>query len=63
MELAAKMDKFMEITKQAGHEDELKRLSEQHEVITDAMRGLLFAPIDLYKPGLKILDSAIADSM
>ena len=55
------MDKFMETTKQAGHTRELQRLSDNHAVFKDAMGGLLFAPVDLSKPGLRVLDSATAD--
>lgn len=51
----------METTKQAGHARELKRLADNHEVFKDAMGGLLLAPVDLSKPGLRILDSATAD--
>lgn len=53
----------MQTTKKAGHEDELKRLSDNHEVITNAMGGLFMAPVDLTKPGIRILDSATADGM
>jgi hypothetical protein len=55
------MEKFLETTKQAGHARELKRLSDNHEVFKDAMGGLLLAPVNLSKPGLRILDSATAD--
>jgi hypothetical protein len=55
------MEKFMETTKQAGHARELKRLRDNHEVFKDAMGGLLLAPVDLSKPGTRILDSATAD--
>ena len=51
----------MQTTKKAGHEAEIKRLSDNHEVVRDAMGGLLLAPVDLSKPGLKIYDSATAD--
>ena len=51
----------METTKQEGHTKELKRLHDNHEVFTAAMGSLLLAPIDLSKPGLRILDSATAD--
>jgi gliotoxin biosynthesis N-methyltransferase len=55
------MDNLMETTKQAGHVRELKRLADNHEVFKDAMGGLLLAPVDFSKPGLRILDSATAD--
>lgn len=51
----------MQTTKDAGHTAEIKRLTDQHAIITDALNGLLVAPIDLARPGLKILDSATAD--
>ena len=44
------MDEFLQTTKEAGHGVEIKRLSDNHEVITDAMGGLLMALIDLLKP-------------
>ena len=41
---------------------EVERLSYQHAVIKDHMKGqLVLAPIDLSVPGLQILDSATAD--
>jgi hypothetical protein len=55
------MEKFMETTEQAGHARELKRLADNHDVFKDAMGGLLLVPVDLSKPGLRILDSATAD--
>jgi hypothetical protein len=42
-------------------DDEISRLSNQHNVIKDAMGGLLLAPIDLSAKPLRILDSATAD--
>ena len=43
-------------------DEEVARLTLQHSVVKDAMGGkLLFAPLDLNKPGLRILDSACAD--
>lgn len=51
----------METTQQAGHARELQRLADNHEVFKDVMGGLLFAPVDLSRPGLYILDSATAD--
>jgi hypothetical protein len=55
------MDKYRESTKEAGDAKELKRLTDNHEVIKDAMGGLIWAPVDLSKPGLRILDCATAD--
>ena len=55
------MDEFMESTKKAGHTRELKRLSDNHETFTDAMGGLLLAPVDLSRPDLRVLDVAGAD--
>ena len=43
--------------------DEIERLSEQHGVIEDAMGGLLLAPLDLSRAGMRILDSGTADGM
>jgi hypothetical protein len=43
--------------------DELQRLREQHKLIKDSMGGLILAPIDFSKPGLRILDSATADGV
>jgi hypothetical protein len=41
---------------------ETERLRMQHDVVKDAVGGsLVVAPIDLTKPGLRILDSATAD--
>ena len=41
---------------------ELSRLTDQHQYVKDAMGGrLVLAPIDLFKSGLRILDSATAD--
>lgn len=38
------------------------RLRMQHEVIKDAMGGrLILAPVDMSRPGLRILDSATTD--
>jgi hypothetical protein len=43
-------------------EDEVKRLTNQHDVIKDEMGSqLVLAPIDLSKEPLRILDSATAD--
>ncbi|KAJ3561267.1 hypothetical protein NPX13_g9014 [Xylaria arbuscula] len=41
--------------------DEFKRLQNQHEVIKDAMGGLVLAPIDLETSPIQILDSGTAD--
>lgn len=42
-------------------QSETARLALQHEIIKYGMKGLIKAPIDLSKPGLKILDQATAD--
>ncbi|KAF2267211.1 S-adenosyl-L-methionine-dependent methyltransferase, partial [Lojkania enalia] len=42
-------------------EKEINRLANQHDVIKDAMRGLLFAKLDLSGTPLRILDSGTAD--
>ena len=42
-------------------DNEMSRLSNQHEVIKDAMGGLLQMPIDYSKGPLRILDSGTAD--
>lgn len=57
----ATIEEFMKTTKEAGHTAELQRLTDQHAIVTDALNGLLLAPVDFSKPGLKILDSATAD--
>lgn len=44
-------------------DEEIARLSNQHEVIKDAMSALLLVPIDLSDKSLRILDSATADGM
>jgi hypothetical protein len=45
-----------------GSPTEAQRLQLQHEIIKDAMGDkLVAAPLDLSKPGLRILDSATAD--
>ena len=46
-----------------GNADELQRLTCQHEVIKAHVGKLILAPLDLSKPGLRILDSATADGM
>lgn len=40
---------------------ETERLALQHEIVKDHFKNLVKAPIDLSKPGLKILDQATAD--
>jgi hypothetical protein len=57
------MEAFMETTKQTGHAQELKRLADNYEVFKDAMGGPLWAPADLSKSGLRILDSVTPDGM
>ncbi|OCL14894.1 S-adenosyl-L-methionine-dependent methyltransferase [Glonium stellatum] len=42
-------------------EEEVSRLSNQHEIIKDAMGGLILANIDLSTRPLRVLDSATAD--
>ncbi|KAH7348593.1 S-adenosyl-L-methionine-dependent methyltransferase [Rhexocercosporidium sp. MPI-PUGE-AT-0058] len=44
-------------------EQEIHRLTIQHEVTKSAYPSLILAPIDLTQPGLKILDSATADGL
>lgn len=39
-------------------QSEVERLDMQHKVIADHMTQLILAPIDLSKPGLRILDQA-----
>ncbi|KAF2789630.1 putative methyltransferase SirN-like protein [Melanomma pulvis-pyrius CBS 109.77] len=46
-----------------GNPEELERLQLGQSVIKACMRKLVFAPVDLDKPGLQILDSATADSV
>lgn len=41
--------------------EEMARLSNQHEVIKDAMGGLLLVPVDLSIGAKRILDSGTAD--
>lgn len=57
------MEDFVKHTKDRDeNKSEKERLAGQHDVITNAMGGrLLFAPVDLSKPGLRILDSGTAD--
>ncbi|KAK8915005.1 N-methyltransferase sirN [Metarhizium anisopliae] len=43
------------------HDEEVARLAAQHEVFLDAMGKLVFAPVDLGRNGLRILDSGTAD--
>lgn len=45
-----------------AHEAEVKRLTLQHEVMTESTGKLVFSPVDLSSAsGLKVLDSATAD--
>jgi len=56
------MDKFMDMTKKAGHRPELQRLIDLDAVYDDALGGkLILAPINLEEPGKRILDSGTAD--
>ena len=41
---------------------ELERLACQHETIKRFMGNLMLAPIDLSRPGLRILDSGTVDN-
>ncbi|EHK98558.1 hypothetical protein M7I_5648 [Glarea lozoyensis 74030] len=45
----------------AAGEKEVDRLQLQHEIMKDAMKDLIKAPLNLSKPGLQILDQATAD--
>lgn len=53
------------MTKTKNEDDnvpEQVRLEDQHETVLYAMGGqALYAPVDLSKPGLRILDSACAN--
>jgi gliotoxin biosynthesis N-methyltransferase len=40
---------------------EKRRLTEQHDLIKSYMGQLILAPIDVERPGLKILDSGTFD--
>ena len=52
----------MKKTKAGGHDAETQRLAANHEVFIRGLGGkLTVTPLDLTKPGLKILDSACAD--
>ncbi|MCJ1247526.1 hypothetical protein MMC30_004740 [Trapelia coarctata] len=57
------MDDFVKHTKDRDdNKSEKARLTDQHDVMMDAMGGkAIFVPIDLSKPGLRILDSGTAD--
>lgn len=59
------MDDFVKHTKDHdGNLSEVQRLRDQHDTILNAMGGkesLILPPIDLAKPGLRILDSGCAD--
>ncbi|KAK0121905.1 hypothetical protein ONS95_010181 [Cadophora gregata] len=44
-------------------EEEIYRLTIQHELFKSAYSALILAPINLSQPGLKILDSATADGL
>ncbi|KAI2464378.1 hypothetical protein F4781DRAFT_73393 [Annulohypoxylon bovei var. microspora] len=60
---SATMEVFMDKTKaDDDNVSEQVRLEDQHETVIYAMGGrALYAPIDLTKPGLRILDSACAN--
>jgi hypothetical protein len=56
------MNEFMEHTKNVDdNQTEQLRLEGQHEVMLYAMGKALYAPVDLSKPGLRILDSGGAN--
>lgn len=57
------MEVFMNKTKaDDDNVSEQVRLEDQHETVLYAMGGkALYAPVDLAKPGLRILDSACAN--
>mgnify|MGYP001658028734 CR=1 FL=1 len=56
------MNNFMRMTKNLGHKPELLRLVALDATYDDALGGrLVVAPIDMNKPGKKILDSGTAD--
>ncbi|ETS83884.1 hypothetical protein PFICI_05760 [Pestalotiopsis fici W106-1] len=61
--MAATMETFMNKTKaEDDNVPEQARLEDQHDTIMYSMGGkALYAPIDLTKPGLRILDSACAN--
>lgn len=42
-------------------QEEVKRLSKMHEILKDAMGGLLLVPVELSAAPLRVLDSATAD--
>ncbi|CZR61392.1 uncharacterized protein PAC_11288 [Phialocephala subalpina] len=47
-----------------GQDDqEIQRLTAQHKIMSSCYEKLILAPIDLSKPGLRILDSACADGL
>ncbi|KAI0411482.1 hypothetical protein F5X98DRAFT_46755 [Xylaria grammica] len=46
-----------------GNPEELERLQLGQEIISDCFRKLVFAPVDLESPGLRVLDSATADGL
>ena len=46
----------------AKFEKEIKRLAKQHAWIQKCLGGrMVFAPVDLMKPGLRVLDMGCAD--
>lgn len=45
-----------------GNAEELERLRLGQLVIKNHMENLVLAPVDFQKPGLRVLDSATADS-
>ncbi|KAF2446669.1 putative methyltransferase SirN-like protein [Karstenula rhodostoma CBS 690.94] len=46
-----------------GNADELQRLAYQHEVIKAHVGKFVLVPMDIFTPGLRILDSATADGL
>lgn len=63
IKMPANMTAFMDKTKNDDDNvTEQVRLEDQHETVVAAMEGkLLYAPVDLSKAGLQILDSACAN--
>jgi len=41
--------------------EEAKRMQNQHEWVKGCSGGLVFAPLDIKAPGLRVLDAATAD--
>jgi hypothetical protein len=56
-------DKITKTEYVLDNDEEASRFAKQHDMIKDAMDGLILAPIDLSRSGLRILDSGTADGM